>query len=116
MKFFTTIIIKVQLREQTRVQILKKDLSDLFETAIADFPLHSTVFLDISLYVKVEKQDEEHCPMKQYDIAVLFGEITLNEDGECGMDKESGKLHQLHCSQISETINIRKSEENRQKS
>lgn len=32
-----------------------KDLSDLFKTSITDFPLHSTVFLDIRLDVKVEK-------------------------------------------------------------
>ena len=52
---------KITTVEQNRVQI---ELSDLLETSIADFPLHLAVFLDISLNVKVEKKDEEHCPVE----------------------------------------------------
>ena len=87
--------------QSTKVQ---QELSDLFETSIADLSLHSRVFLDISLDVEIEKQDEEHSPMEEDDVAVLLGEITLNEEREGGMNEEGGKLDKLHCGQISEII------------
>ena len=61
------------------------------------------LFIDIGLNVEIEEESKEHCPMKQNNITIIFGKITLNEKWKCGMDEEGSKLYKLHCCQISET-------------
>ena len=60
------------------------------------FPL-----LNISLQVEVGEHDEEHSAVEEYDVTVVFRKITVYEQWEGGVNKESSELHQLHCSQIS---------------
>ena len=58
--------------------------------------LSSNIFSDVGLDVEVQKEDEKQGTMEEDDIAVLFGKITVNENGKRCMDEEGGKLDQLH--------------------
>ena len=52
----------------------------------------SPIFLDVRLDVEIQEEDEEHGTMKEDDIAVFFGKLTINENGKSCMDEEGGKL------------------------
>jgi len=52
--------------------------------------------LDVSLEIEVGEHNEEHRPMEENDVAVVFREITLYEQGEGRVHEESGELYQLH--------------------
>ena len=62
----------------------------------------SPIFLDVRLDVEIQEEDEEHGTMKEDDIAVFFGKLTINENGKSCMDEEGSKLDQLHSCYISE--------------
>ena len=38
--------------------------------------------------------------MEEDDVAVLLGEVAVNEEREGGVDEEGGKLDQLHRGQV----------------
>ena len=51
--------------------------------------------VDVGLDVKVGKQQEEQGSMEQNDVAEYFWEVTVNEQGETGMNEECHKLDHL---------------------
>ena len=48
--------------------------------------------LHIGLHVEVGEHSEEHGPVEEDDVAVVFGEITVYKQGKGGVDKERGEL------------------------
>ena len=59
-----------------------------------------TALLDVRLDVEVEEEREEHCAVEEDDVAVLLGEVAVDEEREGCVDEERGKLDQLHRGQV----------------
>ena len=57
--------------------------------------------LHIGLHIKVGEHRKEHRSVEEDDVAVVLGEITVNEKWEGSVHEESCELHQLHGGQIS---------------
>ena len=48
--------------------------------------------LHIGLHIEVGEHREEHRPVEEDDVAVVFRKITVYKQGKGGVDKESGEL------------------------
>ena len=57
--------------------------------------------LHVGLDVEIGEEKEEESPVEQDDIAEYFGEITLEEKRETGVNEESDELSELKSCQIS---------------
>ena len=51
--------------------------------------------LHVGLDVEISEEKEEQGPVEQDDVAEYFGEITLDEERETGVDEESDELSEL---------------------
>jgi len=51
--------------------------------------------LHVGLDVEISEEKEEESPVEQDDVAEYFGEITLDEERETGVDEESDELSEL---------------------
>ena len=58
------------------------------------------VLLDVGLKVEVEEEQKEHCAVEEDDEAESFGEVTLDEEREGGVQEEGDELYQLQGSQV----------------
>ena len=57
--------------------------------------------LHVGLDVEISEEKEEEGAVEQDDVAEYFGEITLEEEGETGVNEESDELSELESCQIS---------------
>ena len=62
-------------------------------------PISGTIYvglfsplLHIGLDIEVGEHGEEHRPVEEDDVAVVFGEITVYKQGKGRVDKEGGEL------------------------